>query len=97
MELCACDVAQDPEGLVQRLPLEALGVAHLAGVLHDGLFKHQDLDVLDRTMKPKVDGIALLMEIFKTRGSADRVEERPGRIQLLEAFRKAYVFLLSLL
>lgn len=64
--------------MVQRLPAESFGVAHLAGVLHDGLFKQQDLGVLDRTMKPKVDGIALLMEMLRTEGRADRLEERPG-------------------
>ena len=70
LELCRCDVSQDPSPLVQLLQsADAFGVAHLAGVLHDGLFAHQSFSTLDMTMKPKVDGAALLVEMLRSPGT----------------------------
>lgn len=70
LELCKCDVSQDPSPLVQLLQsADAFGVAHLAGVLHDGLFAHQSFSTLDMTMKPKVDGAALLVEMLRSPGT----------------------------
>ena len=77
--LCQCDVGSDPSPLAEQLAAapEAFGVAHLAGILRDGLFMRQDKSSLDLTMKPKVDGAALLVESLRQHGAALRMQLGP--------------------
>ena len=67
VRLCKCDVGQDPSPIAEMLKSAGnFGLAHLAGVLHDGLFAHQGWHSLDMTMKPKVDGAALLVDLLRS-------------------------------
>ena len=74
--LCNCDVGSDPSPLTEKLAgaEEPFGVAHLAGILRDGLFLRQDKSSLDLTMKPKVDGAALLVESLRSQSAAVRMQ-----------------------
>ncbi|CAE8625301.1 unnamed protein product [Polarella glacialis] len=68
VELCQCDVGSDPQVLSSHRFLTdgaPFGIAHLAGCLHDGLFMRQNREILDMSMRPKVDGAALLMEALR--------------------------------
>ena len=67
IQLCKCDVGQDATPMAELLrSAGAFGLAHLAGVLHDGRFTHQSFGTLDMTMKPKVDGVAMLVDILRS-------------------------------
>ena len=78
VELCQCDVGSNPSPFADQLAggdgSEAFGVAHLAGILRDGLFLRQDKSSLDLTMKPKVDGAALLVDCLRAQGAATRMQ-----------------------
>eukprot|EP00438_Fugacium_kawagutii_P034047 Skav224285 [mRNA] locus=scaffold1019:121214:126748:+ [translate_table: standard] len=68
LQLCKCDVSENPTPLADALKSAdgTFGLAHLAGVLHDGRFTNQRFENIDMTMKPKVDGAALLVDILRS-------------------------------
>lgn len=85
VQLCKCDVGQDPNPMAQILrSADAFGLAHLAGVLHDGRFTHQNFSTLDMTMKPKVDGAAMLLDILRS-ASTEHAAQRLKHLWLFSS------------